>query len=348
MKWMAKHCYLTLRGHLLRPLFPEAASEVNLDSVRTIVVLRFDRIGDMVHATPLLEALKGELPAASVTVLASEENAPILLGNPNVETVRIMPSRGRGKLLAALRDQRFDLLVDPYWEYDLEWARVAGKIGARYSVGFDVRGRGLFYNVRVPGPARGLSASEVMLALCRQGLGRPFRSREPKIYLQDGEAEAGREALLEAGVDSSKGIVLLHPGGHYPAQRWAPEGFAEVAEALVRTGKWATAVVGGPRDEPILHRATRHVPTVRVIVTRSLRDLIGLLPHARLLICNNSGPLHVAYALNIPTLSTLGPTDRALWAPKGRLHHIIEKEPLTALGAGEVIDRALAFLDQIK
>lgn len=345
MKRKVKTLYLKMRECLLKPLFTEAAAGIDLDSIQKILVLRFDRIGDMVQTTPLLEALKEEFPCARLSVLASEANAPVLLGNPHVDQVYRMPSRDRRSLLCILKEQQFDLLIDPYWEYDLPWVMVSRRIHARYSLGFDIYGRGLFYNLRVPGLLPALSAHELMLALCRKGLSRPFRSREPSIYLQEGETEKGKKALLEAGINPSKVVVLLHPGGYYPAQRWAPECFSTVAVALSETGRCETALVGGLEDEPLLRRAVLHRPSTRVIVTPSLRDFICLLSHARLLICNNSGPLHLACALKVPTFSTLGPTDRDLWAPRGPLHRVIERKQLEDLGEEEVIQQALALLN---
>jgi ADP-heptose:LPS heptosyltransferase len=292
----------------------------------------------------LLDALKEEFPSAGLSVLASETNAPVLLGNPHVDQVYSMSSKNRKSLLGILKEQQFDLLIDPYWEYELAWAMVSRKIHARYTLGFDIFGRGLFYNLRIPAFPPTLPASELMLSLCRKGLSRPFRSREPRIYLQEGEDKKGKKALLETGINPSKAIVLLHPGGYYPEQRWAPECFSTVASALSETGRYETVLVGGKGDEPLLRRAALHWPSSRVIITPSLREFICLLSHAGLLICNNSGPLHLACALKIPTLSTLGPTDRALWAPRGSLHRMIERKKLEDLDEEEVIEQALAML----
>lgn len=344
MKRKVKTLYLKMRKRILQPFYTKAAAGVDLDSIQKILVLRFDRIGDMVQTTPLLEALKEEFPFAGLSVLASEANAPVLLGNPHVDQVYRMSSSDRKSLLCILKEQQFDLLIDPYWEYDLAWAMVSRKICARYSLGFDFYGRGLFYNLRIPGFSPALPASELMLALCRKGLSRPFRSREPRIYLQEGETEKGKKALLEAGINPSKMVVLLHPGGYYPEQRWAPECFSTVAAALSDTGRCETVLVGSQEDEPLLRRAALNRPSTRVIITPSLREFICLLSHARLLICNNSGPLHLACALKIPTLSTLGPTDRALWAPRGPLHRVIERKKLEDLDEEEVIQQALAML----
>jgi ADP-heptose:LPS heptosyltransferase len=145
--------------------------------------------------------------------------------------------------------------------------------------------------------------------------------------------------LLEAaGLGAQKQIVLLHPGGHYESQRWPVERFAEVAAGLARPDRWC-ALLGGPSDEELL-RAASGVPVARL---SDFRELAGALTHAHLLVCNNSGPLHAACALGVRTVSTLGPTDAAVWGPPPP-HQILKGEPVSSIASRDVLERARQLL----
>ncbi len=345
IKQALKAAYLRSRAALLKPFYVAPAAAPEPRSLRRILVLRFDRIGDMVQTTPLFEALKEEYPQARVSVLASTANAPILDNNPFVDDVWVLPKRRRGRFLKELRDENeFDLLIDPFWNYDLEWPLVARKIRARHRIGLDIHGRGAFYDLRLPMNPRSLPASEGVLDLCRRALGREFASREPKIYLKESEREDGKKLLAAHGVDLSRPLVLLHPGAYDRRNRWRAEGFAEVGAALAQDREISALLIGSQGDEPLLRQAQAHRPEVRWLVAGSLRAFMGALAHARLFICNNSGPLHVAFALGVPTLSTVGPIDKTMWAPAGPRHATVERNPLDALGSDEVLAAAMRLL----
>lgn len=345
MNWI-RQTYLDARGALLRQFYPPSAETVDLGSIHKILVLRYDRIGDMVQTTPLFAALRDEFPDANISVLASESNAPVLLGNPHVDRTFVLAARGRDAVISELNRIGFDLVIDAYLSYDWAWTRVAANIKARYRLGLDLYGRGRWHNIRVAAPLPKLSAGESILEICRRGLNRPFHRQEPKIYLQEGETDSAWKTLQGAGLALSRPVVLLHPGGHYPEQRWPAEHFARVAVALDESGDYAAALVGGPADEALLGRAAGLEPSVKVLRTNTLRQVIAAISCARLVICNNSGPLHLACALSVPTLSTLGPTDLALWAPHGPEHQILERHPLDALRVDEVLKAAREFLRQ--
>lgn len=342
MKRALKALYLRAREAALKPLYVPAEAPPDPSSLRSVLLLRCDRIGDMVQATPLLEALREDLPLAGLSVLASEANAPVLEGFPGIERVYALPRSGRAAALAGLQRRGFDLVIDPSWEYGMDWPLLARRLGGRWRLGLDWSGRALWYNLRVPGPLPPAPAAELMLELCRRGLGLPLRSRPPRLHLREGEKAAARRRLAEAGLDPGRPLVLAHPGGHYPEQRWAIEGFAAVAELL--SSSWQVLLAGGPSEEPLLRRASALAPGARALAFPSLREFMAALSCARLLVCNNSGPMHLACALGVRTLSLMGPTDPVLWSPPAP-HRVLRRDPLSRLEAGEVARAALAVLE---
>ncbi|MBI3550340.1 MAG: glycosyltransferase family 9 protein [Elusimicrobia bacterium] len=336
VKSLFRRPYLAARACALRPFYAAASPKPGRGEIRSILVLRLDRIGDMVLTTPLLSALRQAYPKARIAVWASPANAGVLFGNADVDEVRAASPVGAGAR-EAWAGESFDLIVDTANDYPLQWASLARGIEARWRLGYDIAGRGLWYNLRVAPPPPGPSFAEVMLDLCRRGLGIALASAAPKVCVSEDERARARELLRGGGVEEGRALVLLHPGGFYAAQRWPAERFGEVCRRLEDSGLCRAALVGGPSDGPALEAARARVGSLCVFTIGDLRSLIGLLSHARVLVCNNSGPLHLGCALGLRTVSTLGPaTDRRLWAPRGDRHLICEEADLDRLSVERV------------
>jgi heptosyltransferase-2 len=92
-------------------------------------------------------------------------------------------------------------------------------------------------------------------------------------------------------------------------------------------------VLGGPADIPlvkgILSRMNASVP---VMLSSDLRESMALISQLSALVCNNSGPLHIAAALKVPTVSFMGPTVKSLWTPSGSCHCVLRADDLNCIG----------------
>jgi lipopolysaccharide heptosyltransferase II len=131
--------------------------------------------------------------------------------------------------------------------------------------------------------------------------------------------------LEQAGVDPAQAWLVVHPGGSAPARRWQVEGFAAAAGTLAREDRWQVVLTGG-RDETSLVEAVRAGTDARLYSLAgklTLGELIALLQSARLLVSNNTGPVHLAsavgtpvvdlYALTNPQHAPWGVPQRVLW-----------------------------------
>jgi ADP-heptose:LPS heptosyltransferase len=348
MRNWIRAAYLKFLALALRPFYIAEETAPDVGSIRKILVLRFDRIGDMVQATPLLEGLREEFPGANICVLASEQNAPVLDSNPHVDRVFILPASAQSEFIKGLNKEHFDLIINAHLSYDWTWYRLAWQIKGRYGLCLDLNGQGLTYSIRVPAPLPELSAAEALLEICRRGLQRPFQYHEPRVYISDDEVQASKAALAKGGLDLSKPLVFLHPGAHRAERRWPVENFAQLAGILQKEG-YTTILIGGPQDEALLAHVESFQPKPTVWRLADLKQLMGWIACARLLICNNSGPMHLAAALGVPTLSTLKPAeDRNLWWPQGKFQVVVERDPLSALRVEEMAEKALAFLNRLE
>ena len=110
-----------IKAFLMRLLCFKRSEQIDLKKVNSILILRYDRIGDMVVTTPLFRALRTGFPEAKIAVLASESNAQVIENNPNIDEVYVFSKSliSRLLMLVRLRSQRFSLLVD--LEHNLIW-----------------------------------------------------------------------------------------------------------------------------------------------------------------------------------------------------------------------------------
>jgi heptosyltransferase-2 len=317
--------YLGFRKILLWPL--KALREVTVlpqYGIKSILFLRHDRIGDMVLSTAALRALKRTYPEARITVLASERNHEILTHNPHVEEILIY--QGILWFIKTMRSRRrYDLVIDPFLTYELKQAFMAYLARGKYRIGFEEAGREIFFNVRGPVASTTKRMVEHLLDLVEL-LGGRRKGCEPEVFLSDKELQWASETLGSKEININMLTIAIHPGAYYPSQRWSAERFGEVARRILEQRETNIILLGSRDEEPLLRDVKKIAGDgVQVFSGLKLRELMALLSKCDLLICNNSGPLHIASALKIPTVSMIGPTVTPLWLPSGRHDLVINK-----------------------
>jgi lipopolysaccharide heptosyltransferase II len=303
--------------------------------IRGILFIRIDRVGDLVLSTPAIRALKEGFPSSKLTVLAGPAAAALLEHNPHVDHVivydRSRELRVKVVLAHALRRMRFDLAVDPYDDRELETAWIAGASGAPLRIGYPCGGREAFLTRVVKRPQPDQHMVETVTGVLTP-LGIHAGSSRPEIFLTASEVEGARRWLTQQGSDTGP-FVAIHPGAFYETQRWPVEYYAALADRIIETNRLKTILFGGPGDEEIVDRILSLTRTRLVrCVTADIRLFAARLSQCSLLVCNNSGPLHVGAALGVPTVSFMGPTVRQRWYPRGERHVVLRIDELPCIG----------------
>ena len=318
----ARIVYLSARAPLLltlglcrrRERLPPAPSRVS-----RILVIRSDRLGDMALTTPALIDLRQHFRKAEITVLAPPAPLSLLEAHPAVD--RRVPLAS-GQLPEDLVG-RFDLAIDFTPDEGLRGARLARASRAGFRIGFRAAGRQACFSLRGPraDPRRHILVLNRDLL---EALGVPAKTVRPVLHVTAAERGSAQSRLAALGAASPR--VALHPGGQYPSQRWSPECFADLITLLTgRTGA-ACVVLAGPGEEELARRIGAATPDALSIGVVSVRDMMALVASCDLFIGNNSGPLHVASALGLPTVSVMGPTDPLRFAPRGPADRVVRRD----------------------
>jgi ADP-heptose:LPS heptosyltransferase len=277
-----------------------------LSGVRRIAVLRANGLGDLIFALPALEALRRAYPSSEIALLATDWHRALLEGRPGpVDRIVTVPALlglgGAGRDAAAeeefyarMRAERFDVAVQMHGG-GRDSNPVVARLGARVTVGFrtpDAAALDLWlpYVYLQPEVLRYLE----LVAL----LGAAPAELEPRLAVTAADVEEA-DAVVRGGGP----LAVLHPGATDVRRRWPAERFAAVGRALAGDG--AEVLVSGTEDERELtwEVARRSGGAARDVSGRlSLGGLAGLLSRARVVVSNDSGPLHLAAAVGAPTV----------------------------------------------
>ena len=338
LRQVLRDSYLTLRTGLLWPLrLLELQSKLTPGAVKKILVIRKDRLGDLILSLPFLKNLRTAFPGAEITLLAQSFAGEIISG----EADRIIQA-DEPELGSKLKALRVDLAIDMHYDYTLSTALLCRTSGARWRAGFDISGRGFLFNIRVPANERKHFIEETADML--KSLGIQPELGAPSVSVREGDRVAAAALLAEKGL-SRKTLVAVHPGGFYKEQRWPAPRFTELLNRLHENRKLSFILLGSAQDGDLLSEmaAGLHAPYLNA-GGLELRLCAALMAQTSFFIGNNSGPLHLACALGLPTVSTMGPTDPVRWHPVGARNIVVRKPKVEDITAAEMEQAVLKLL----
>jgi heptosyltransferase-1 len=329
-----------------------------------VLLVRTSALGDIVHALPVLTALRRHLPGARLAWVVDEAFAPLLAGHPDLDQLLVAPlrrARRRGgrlagardvaRFLARLRGFRADVALDLMGNH--KGALIARLSGARRRIGLarELRREGssaLWINA--PVAARVEHAVDRGLALAA-ALGVPPAAPD---------FGAGRLAAARGGEAPAGRYAFVHPGAAWGNKRYPPAAWGAVARGLAERSGLAVQVGAAPGEEGL---ADAVVAASGGAAARfdapSLGALCAALAGARVVLAGDTGALHLARAFGRPLVGVYGPTDPARHGPWGATEWTVAKRLpcsychrrmdeakacLLAVEPAEIVERALAAL----
>jgi lipopolysaccharide heptosyltransferase I len=290
-----------------------------------ILILKPSAIGDVVHALPVLNLLRKTYPQSHIAWLVTPACAGLLEGHPQLNEIIRFDRKGYAKgykslaalkglisFVRSLREQRFDLVLDLQGLFRSGW--LAWQTRAAYRVGFKNAREGapLFYTHRIDVGTAEQHAIERYLTLA-QAVGCP---REPVEYVFAVDDEDRRHV---ASLVPDRYAVLM-PGANWHTKRWPAERFAAVVGPLKQRFGLESVIAGGADAEPLAALAPS---AVNLAGKTNLRQVVALLERAALVIANDTGPMHIAAALNRPLVTPYGPTNPVRTGPHRRDDSVI-------------------------
>ncbi len=284
--------------------------------LEAILVTRLRFMGDIVLTTPLLSVLRQAYPHAHIGYLAEAPYAQLLQPHPWVDSVYELDRRKGGlplQLLRSLRRRKWDLAIDLFG--NPRSALLTFLSGATMRIGGDFRGRRHYYTLRIRPAERMLTAIQFHLSYL-QPLHLQAAAEKPMIQITAAELQWAADYLAAAGYDPDRPIVGLHPGATWPAKKWFPDRFAELARRLHHEAKVQVLFTCGPGEEALVeHIVQLSGLTLPPATVLSLRQLAAVIKRLVVFVSNDCGPLHLAPAVDTATVGIFGPGEPEIWFP---------------------------------
>ena len=305
---------------------------VPLGEVRRALVIKLRHHGDVLLASPVLSALKNAAPQIDVDGLVYHDTADMLAGHPalsRLHTVgRAWRDAGAGRrlrdewdLYSDLRARNYDLIV--HLSEHPRGAWLARSLGARWSVAPAVPGRSRFWErsfthlFPLPRNGRRHQVELNLDALRRIGLQPPLERRQASIVAGAAAEQKVSTLLAQEGL-TDRGYVHIHPASRWKFKCWPAQQNAELIDRLAARGERIvmTAAPNAAEIElvdDILKRA--RVTVVNLAGKLSIKELVAVIGHAKISICVDSMPMHVASATGTPVVALFGPSGEFEWGP---------------------------------
>lgn len=284
---------------------------------------------------PALEALRTRFPDAEITLVVKPWVAELYQHHPSVDRSIVYDPAGdhRGpigfaKLVEQIRSESFDMAILFQNAFHAAWMAWRAHIPIRIGYGLEGRGPLLTDSIPVPSPALyGHQSNYYMHLLFRAGLvERPVSVEKIRLSIQDTEKSWATGQLKALGLAGPRFLVGLTPGAAFgPAKRWLPERYADLADRLIGALN-ADVLIFGSQPERHLAESIAHMMNhTPILVTgeTTLRELMALLAQCRLVITNDSGPMHLAAALGLPVVAIFGSTDERATGPISPLARVV-------------------------
>jgi len=313
-----------------------------------ILIVKLSAIGDVLHTLPALNALRAHYPGAHIAWVTEAAAAALVQGHPALDRV-IISNRKRwaralrsghrrretlreiGRFIRALRDTRYDLVID--FQQLLKSGAVTALARGSVKVGF---GPGmqhmemsyLFLNRRIPSVSMEHHALSRNLMLLR-AMGIPASQIVYRLPMDAGDHEAAAVLLKQAGIAGDRRLVAVNPVAQWKTKLWPDHRFAALADRLIQEYDADIVFTGGPDDQSIVANILSQMRQRAGDLTgrTTLRTLAALYRRARLVVSTDTGPMHLSAAVGTPVVALFGPTAPWRTGPFGRGHAVVRLGP---------------------
>lgn len=315
-------------GNILALIFPAPKRKEVTFPITSLLLIRPGGIGDAVLLAWAIHFIKKIHPQVCISVLVEHRNEGVFLLVPKVDNVFCYDCP-RDFIQVLLG--RYDVVIDTEQWHRLS-AVVARLVRAPVKIGFATNERLRMFTHSVPYSHEDYEADSFRRLLVPLGIDQKLVDQGAPFLKVPVLASQKAASLLESL--GGKAFVVIFPGASIPERRWGSEHFSVVARCLAEN-EYRVVVVGG-REDREQGEIIVGAGGLNLAGLTSLVETAAVIARSRLLISSDSGVLHIAVGLGVPTLSLFGPGIAAKWAPRGDDHIVINKNfpcsPCTRFG----------------
>lgn len=325
---------------------------------KRILIVRTDKIGDLVLSTPVIKAVRDFYPHSYIAAVVRPYAHEIIKDNPYLNEVITYEKAKKGssiltdlKFIIKLRKKKFDLalVLHPKNRTHI----IMFLAGIRERIGYNKK-LGVLLTKKIPHLKEYGIKHEIdyTLDIVRYA---GIIPKEKNLHISiDKSAEQRVDSIFEKnGIAKDDLIITLHPGASCRSKKWSVERFAKAADSLAQKYKAKIIIVAGSVDKMLGDKMSTLMKSKNVNLSgkTTVSDIVSILKRSNLFISNDSGPVHIACAIKTPVISIFGRNDRGLsperWKPVGKHDIALHKNVGCKLCLAHNCKRGFACLDAI-
>jgi lipopolysaccharide heptosyltransferase II len=311
---------------------------MDVSKIKRILIIRTDRIGDVVLSTPVITAVRKAFPDAYIAVMVSPLTKDIVLGNPYVNEIIVYDKKIRHKSLLQtlrfakwLKNKKFDVAFILHSTNRVNMiafiAGISERVGYKKGKMDFLLTHGLNYKKRLGEKHEAEYSLDILRSI---GLDAEL---SPLMVPVAKDSEENIDSLLyENGLGKGERFIVFHPGASCASKMWPLENFAKAADILADKFDARSVLVSSPEYIRVGQRVKDLMKKTPVFLCGkiSLKDLAALFKKTSLFISNDSGPVHIAAAMGTPVISIFGRNEKGLsparWRPLGDKSVVLHRD----------------------
>ena len=312
-----------------------------------ILIVKLSAIGDVIHTLPALNAIRNYYPDANITWLVEEDAAPLVIGHKALDRVIVSKRKRWLKALKSLsllstikevhgfikvlRDTRYDMILD--FQALLKSGILIALARGQRKIGF---GKGLehmehsymFLNERIPAIDMEIHALTRGMVLLN-AIGIPTNEIEYKLPVSNDDCEKVDELMKRHDINGVKFLIAINPVAKWESKLWPKERFARLADMIIDEYDARIIFTGGSEDRHIIQDIMSAMKgrALNLAGHTTLKMLAALYKKTVLVISTDTGPMHLAAAMETPVVAIFGPTAPWRTGPYGSGHRVVRADP---------------------
>lgn len=337
MKYRRRRLIIRLAETLLRPLawLLRSGPAPEFDQVKSILVFDAANLGDIVTFAPLLRSLRARFPKARLAFLGKSSTESFLREQGLADElipIRVPWAEHMSRWrrynpfsplwlsfawgLIRLRERHFDLAFAS-GRSDIRHNLALWLTGARQRVGYGYGGGGFLLTDVVLPDLGHPHVTDLTLQLLKH-LNIPTIRDGPLLSVSAEDRDFADKMLTERGVGPNDLLVGIHSGARKQVRQWGDDRFRDVTRQIVERFGGKIIWFADPAQPLAVSTDSNIIP-----VSLPLRQFLAVLSRCRLLVCNDSGPMHMAGGLGVPVVAIFGPTQPEWFGPLGGQHRVV-------------------------
>jgi len=313
-----------------------------ISKVKRVLVVRLDKVGDLILSTPVFENIKNTIPDVKISALVRSYNSGVLKNNPFVDEVLEYDNyNDREKL----KNSNYDLAISLIYDFSLEGAYACYLSRAAYRAGFKDKYSEEFFNILIEknkAPKYELLRNLDLIEKLGFGTG-VIKSR---LYPESKEVEQSLEYFKSVGIGKTDLVIGFNPGTGRKRREWPLEKYIALGKILTSEYNAKIIVSWGKADKTIAEKIVKNIGANAYMACETdILQLASLMKRFKLLVCGNTGPAHAAMAMEVPLVGLYGENDHLNWTPQDKSKlQVISAKRCSDIEVAEVLTGIKGFL----